>query len=423
MKKGLIIGYDLCKDYCRISYYRDGDEEPADLRFSDEKNPYLIQNSICKRKGADEWLIGEEAYETALFGAGNIADKLLILVSKHGHATFEGVTYKGDELLYRFLDETLKVVFRETGVSYVERITFTMQELDAPVLDAVVSAMKKIGVERKKVHIISHTESYLYFALSRPRDLWTNLAALFDFSGDGLNYYEMEVLRGMQPNVARADRAFLEEGFSIDILDAKAGQKMADSIMTSAVERTLDKKTVSACFLSGNGMDNCQEWGENFLTVLCRRRRVFFIENLFAKGAVYAAKETLEESEKLPYSIMCEGRIKVDITVDVYKGVNHQTLALSRAGENWYETRASFDIIPDQETSLRLKVRKVGEKTPASIEIPFGRLNTRGNKLSRIHVTLSFTKDDEFSVSMTDKGFGEFYPPTEAEVHRSFTVE
>ena len=36
---------------------------------------------------------------------------------------------------------------------------------------------------------------------------------------------------------------------------------MADSIMTSTVERMLAKKLVSACFLSGNGMDAVQVWG------------------------------------------------------------------------------------------------------------------------------------------------------------------
>ena len=423
MEKGLIIGYDLCKDYCRISYYRKGEEEPADLKFSDEDNPYLIQNSVCKKKGTDEWLVGQEAYETALFGSGYIVNKLLNLVGKKGFSTFDGVKYSAEDLLYRFLTETLRKLFEEAGSSKIEKIVFSVQELDATVLDAIVSSMKRLGVDRKSVHIISHTESYLYFVLSRSRDLWSNLAVLYDFSGDGLNYYEMELLRGIQPNVASAKREFLEEGVSIDILSSSAGKRMADSIMTSTVERMLAKKLVSACFLSGNGMDSVQIWGENFLNVLCRRRRVFFIENLFAKGAVYAALDKLNVSVPVPFRIMCEGRIKVDITVDVQKGLNPTTLTLARIGENWYETRSVFDIIPDQEQSLKLKVKKVGERSPVTIEVPFEALNRRGNKLTRIRVSLAFTQDNVFTVSMTDRGFGEIFKATEAEVHRTFTVE
>ncbi len=423
MEQGLIIGYDLCKDYCRISYYREGEEEPADLAFTDEQNPYLIQNAVCRRSGTAEWLIGQEAYEAALFGAGAIADKLLTLVAKKSFATFEGVKYTAEELLFHFLDESLKKLFAVTKEHRIRRIVFSVQELDATVLDAIVSCMKKLGVDRKDVHIISHTESYLFFVLSRSRDPWSNLSVLYDFSGDGLNFYEMEILRGMQPNVASAKRTFLEEGFSIDILDSSAGKKMADSIMTSSVERMIAKKLVSSCYLSGNGMDSVQEWGGNFLRILCQRRRVFFIENLFAKGSVYAAIDGLEDAPKTPFSVMCEGRIRVDISVDVYKGLNQQTMSLAKVGANWYETRSTFDIIPDQENALKLRVKKVGERNPVTIEIPFESLNRRGNKLSRLRVSLFFTRDNIFTVSVTDRGFGEFFPPTEAEVHRTFTVE
>lgn len=423
MEYGLIIGYDLCKDYCRISYYEEGQEEPQDLIFSDEENPYLVQNSICKKKGEDSWLIGEEAYETALLGGGTIVDKLLRLVARGGFATFEGVQYSAEDLLFHFLDETLKVLFKDRKTKTISEIMFSVQELDGVVLDAIIRCMKQLGIERKKIHIISHTESYLYFVLSQKRDLWSNLSVLYDLSGDGLNYYELEVLRGMQPNAAVARRTFLEEGFSLDILGSPSGRKMADSIMTSCVERMLNRKLISSAYLSGKGMDNCQKWGENFLRVLCLRRRVFFIENLFAKGAVYAACEFLRETSAYPFRIMCEGRISVDISMDVVQGVNPKTLKLASAGSNWYETKAEFDVIPDQEKTLRLKVKKVNERMPVILSIPLDDFEPRGNKLLRLSVSLSFTSEDSFTVTLRDKGFGEFFRSKDTVVKKTFTIE
>lgn len=424
MEEGLIIGYDLCQDYCRISFYEDGKDEPTDLAFSTEENqnPYLVQNSICKKKGEDMWLIGEEAYETALLGDGTIVDKLLRLVSRSGVATFEGVTYGADDLLGHFLEETLKVLFKKTGTHKISEIMFSIQELDTRILDTIIRCMRTLGVERKKIHIISHTESYLYFVLSQKRDLWSNISVLFDLSGNGLNYYEMEVLRGMQPNIASAKRTVLEEGFELSILDTSHGMKMADSIMTSCVERLLSRKLISSVYLSGKGMDNCQKWGNNFLRVLCARRRVFFIENLFAKGAVYAAMEFLREQSAYPYRIMCEGRISVDISLEVYQGMQMRTLKLSEVGNNWYETKASFDFIPDQESVLKLKVKKLGERLPTVAEIPLSEFEQRGNKLSRISFSLSFLSENTFQVVLRDKGFGELFPATDLVVTRSFTV-
>ncbi|MBO4411778.1 MAG: hypothetical protein J5794_06295, partial [Lachnospiraceae bacterium] len=423
MAGGLIIGYDLCKDYCRVSYYLEGEDAPADFSFSDEKNPHLIQNAICKKKDSEEWLVGQEAYRMALLGGGSVVNKLLPLVEKKGSATFYGVQYSAEELLYQYLSESLKAVFEALGVYEIRQIVFSVQELNSVVLDTIVAAMKRMGVDRKRIHIISHTESFLYFVLAQKRDLWSNLSVLYDFSGDGLNYYEMEILRGMQPNVAYAKRKFMEEGFSIDILNTEAGRKMADSIFTTCVDRMLSKKLVSSCYLSGNGMDDCEEWGEHFLKTLCFRRRVFMIENLFAAGAVYAAIEHEKGSPLYPFSIMCEGRINVDITMEVYKGLNQQTLTLASVGSNWYETRAEFDIIPDQESTLKLKVKKVGERSPAIVDIPFGELIRRPNKVNRVGVSLQFTEDNSFTVTLTDRGFGEFYAPSDAMVRRSYTVE
>jgi len=422
MEEGIIIGYDLCKDFCRISYFEEGASEPKDLAFSEEGNPYLVQNSICKKKGEDLWLIGQEAYETALLGAGTIVDKLLRFVALNGSATFEGVLYSAEELLSHFLSETMEVLYKTVGTREVREIVFSVQELNSRVLDAVIRCTRALGIERKKIHIISHTESYLFYVLSQRRELWSNLSILYDLSGDGLNYYELEVLRGQQPNVARAERTFLEEGFSLDILETQSGCRMADTIMTSCVERMLSRKLISSCYLSGKGMESCQEWGKGFLKVLCSRRKVFFIENLFAKGAVYAACDHFRKTTAYPYRILCEGRITVEISLDVFQGVNQKNLVLARAGDNWYETRAEFDFIPDQETSLRMKVKKMGERIPAVIDVPLNEFLTAGNKRKRIRVNLEFSREDAFQITLRDRGFGEFFPAGDTVVKREFTI-
>lgn len=424
MENGLIIGYDLTKDYCRISYFEQGEDEPRDVAFSEGAIPYIIQNSICKKKGTDEWLVGHEAYETALLGGGSIVDKLLLLIARKGFTTFEGVRYSAEDLFYHYLEETLNVLYRESGRKEIESLVFTVQELDSVVLDTIMSTCKQLGIERKKVHIISHTECFLYYGISRKRDLWSNMSVLYDFSGDGLNYYELEVLRGMQPNAASAKRHFLEEGFSIDILDTEKGHKMADTIMASCVERTLAKKLVSSVYLSGNGMNNCQVWGDRFLKTLCTRRKVFFVENLFAKGAVYAGLEILREESAYPFRIMCEGRTRVDIRMDVNKGMTQQTVVMAEAGSNWYETKSEFDIIPDQETTLRLKVKKFGDRYPCDVTVPFNEIiEKRGNKLTRIGISLKFISENAFMLTLRDKGFGELFPATEATIFKTYTIE
>ena len=292
------------------------------------------------------------------------------------------------------------------------------------VLDTIIATCKALGIDRKAVHIISHTECFLFYIISRKRELWSNMAVLYDFSGDGLNFYEMEMIRGMQPNAARAKRTFLEEGISISVLDEPKGSKMADSILERSVERTLAKKLVSSCYLSGNGMDRCQEWGVRFLKLLCQRRRVFFVENLFAKGAVIAAIDSLREESGYPFRLMCEGRIAVDITTEVHRGISQKTVVMAKAGQNWYETKTEFDIIPDYEMTFKMKVKKLGERSPVLVEIPIRELfQQRPNKVTRINVSMKFVSEKAFQVTLRDKGFGELFPASNAVIYKTFTVE
>jgi hypothetical protein len=57
------------------------------------------------------------------------------------------------------------------------------------------------------------------------------------------------------------------------------------------------------------------------------------------------------------------------------------------------------------------------------VDIPFGELIRRPNKVNRVGVSLQFTEDNSFTVTLTDRGFGEFYAPSDAMVRRSYTVE
>ena len=89
---GLMLGIDICDDYTQISRF-DPDKLDAYAVGIGEEEEVLIPTMICKKKGEKNWLIGEEAYRSALFGAGSMVDKLVKLASRGGTATIECVVY------------------------------------------------------------------------------------------------------------------------------------------------------------------------------------------------------------------------------------------------------------------------------------------------------------------------------------------
>ena len=96
----LKLGLDLCDGYTRLSCWG-------------QEKTWTMPTVACRKKEEDVWLVGEEAYASALMGDGVIVDKLLKLVLKDGTSTISGTKYRGMEILQRFLEK--EKVLWETG--------------------------------------------------------------------------------------------------------------------------------------------------------------------------------------------------------------------------------------------------------------------------------------------------------------------
>ncbi len=81
----LMIGIDLCDVYTQAAVVG-------------RETAWSLPTVICRKKSAEEWHIGEDAYRYTLLGEGVIVDKLLSLTAKDGTATIQGVKYRGMEL-------------------------------------------------------------------------------------------------------------------------------------------------------------------------------------------------------------------------------------------------------------------------------------------------------------------------------------
>lgn len=420
MEDGLVLGYDLCEDYCRISCYQPGEPEPLDIVFSPEEN--TIQTVLCRKRGSGEWLIGQEAYRAALDGEGIMVDKLLRLAGKDGTATIEGICYSAKQLLGIFLKMTLDQVYEQCGSSQIKCMVVTMQRLDETVLDLVSDCLTELGIRKEVLHMNSHTESFLYFVLSQKRVMWSNLVVLFDLTCEGLHYYEMSLARGIHPNAIKVHHEKLEEGFSLDILENNSGRKLADSIMLSCSQRLMNRKMVSSVYLSGNGMENCQTWAEHFLQFACSKRKVFYSDNLFSKGAVHAALDYTQKNTLYPYTFLCEGRIPSTVSVDVVQRGSRKGIVLAQAGSNWYDAKTSLDLILDHMDVMQLRVTRTGERSGTFIDIPLDSFPVRPNKTTKVRTSVRFHSEEHMHVIVEDKGFGEFFPASGAVVEKSFDI-
>ena len=405
----LILGFDLCNDYSQVSVYRPGEKEPVTIIFGEGEFANQVSTTVCKKRGEDKWLIGEDGFRAALFGEGTTVNKLIRLVMKNGTATVEGVRYTAEDLLYFFLRTTLEHTKYVTGKTKIGMLVFTLQNMDIKFMDTLIICTDRLGIEREKVHIISHTESFLYSVLNQSRDLWANTVGLFNLTEEGLHYYEMNLARG-GVRMVQARHEFLEEGFSVDILDTPAGCKLADSILLPCAERLMQKKVFSAVYLTGKGFANCQSWVTSFLKYICNKRRVFVGETMFAKGAALRAADFLREKTEYPYLFACEGCLSSSVTMDVMDKGIRKKMYLAEAGKNWYESRSSVELILDGAEPVELEVTPAGSRDSKKVLVWLDEFPARDHFTTRVEINAAFTAENILTLWIRDLGFGELYP-------------
>ena len=393
---GLVIGMDLCDTYTHISCM-----EP--------EQTWVIPTVVCKNKNADEWYVEEEAYAHTLVGDGIMEDKLLTQVMKDGTATIGGIKYEGIYLLKMFLEKALELPKKAAGSREIASIVITVSCLDVKLMDSLLYCADYLKIPRDRVHLISHTESFVYYVMSQKREVWSNQVGMFDLTNQSLRYYELKVQRGLRQMQVVADCENLEEGFHLDVLDNTAGARLADRILCSCADRILQKRLFSAIVLTGKGFENT-EWAPEFMKQVCSRRRLFVENPLFSKGALMKAADYLQEKSSYPFICICEGRLKTTVSVKVLNHDKEGQLVLAAAGDNWYEAKSTVDFIVTGNPEVEFTISPLDPKKKKLVKIGLEDFPKRPDRTTKIELSLGFSDDRTMVAVIKDKGFGEIFP-------------
>lgn len=393
---GLVIGMDLCDTYTHISCM-----EP--------EQTWVIPTVVCKNKNADEWYVEEEAYAHTLVGDGIMEDKLLTQVMKDGTATIGGIKYEGIYLLKMFLEKALELPKKAAGSREIASIVIAVSCLDVKLMDSLLYCADYLKIPRDRVHLISHTESFVYYVMSQKREVWSNQVGMFDLTNQSLRYYELNVQRGLRQMQVVADCENLEEGFHLDVLDNTAGARLADRILCSCADRILQKRLFSAIVLTGKGFENT-EWAPEFMKQVCSRRRLFVENSLFSKGALMKAADYLQEKSSYPFICICEGRLKTTVSVKVLNHDKEGQLVLAAAGDNWYEAKSTVDFIVTGNPEVEFTISPLDPKKKKLVKIGLEDFPKRPDRTTKIELSLGFSDDRTMVAVIKDKGFGEIFP-------------
>lgn len=386
-------------------------DESTTLVYFGETEALTFKTLVAREKLKETWYVGDDAFDQSL-GELSVTDRLLTLTAKHGTATIQGKKYHGNELLRHFLKEIIEKSVNKFDARYPDEIVISIPKVESNITNQIMDCFVDLGYYRSHIHIISRSESFIYYVMSQNKDMWTNNVGLFFVSDTKIHYYELRVHRGSVPNpVVIAQREDIHEGFDQDILSTPKGIKIADDILTSIGKEVLARKIFSSILLVGRCFSEVS-WAENFMRVVCQRRKVYSEQALFAMGACYRGVDFASPKSPFHFTCICDGRLSSTVSLPLINKNKECDTPIARAGDNWYTASSQWRMIADGVNSLDFKITPLDlrKRRMKVVKISLDFLPKRPQKTRRIDVRTVFKDAQTMMVEIKDAGFGDIYP-------------
>ncbi len=394
----VIVGYDLGSNYAQISCYSTGkEEEITTLSSVAGSQAYTIPLVLSKRQGVNQWFYGSEALRYAKEEEGILVENLLKLARDGEPVQIDGTTLDPVALLTLFLKRSLGLLSQVTSTERIGALMFTCEELDPGMLEVLTQAVEALHLKTENTYFQSHRESFYYYNLYQPEELWKQGSVLCEYKENSIQTYSMECNRHTTPIVTYIEER--EFPFPIEKSDEK---------FLEIATQLCENRMVSSVYLIGEEFS--RDWMKESLRYLCRGRRVFQGNNLFSKGACYSMMERLYSSENgQKYVYLGQDKLKTNIGMKVRRQGEESYQALLDAGISWYEAHNEMEFYLLEGRAVELLITSLTGKGSRIARIVPEELQEGITRL-RIHVEM---KDEtHLQVELEDLGFGTFRTAT-----------
>ena len=309
------------------------------------------------------------------------------------------------------------------------RVMMTVRELTPLAGERLPRSMEKLGLERKNIYVQDYRSSFFYYAVNQKRELWSGDVALFEYDDaqDRIVGSILHVDRSTTPALVTVTQ---EQDQKLDrsVRGSRNDQEWdseRDRLFFEFLKKVFDRRNVTTCYLMGNYFD--RSWAPRSFQYLCFHRHAFQGNNLYTRGACYAA---MERAGALPLpGLLFLGADIVRENMGMMMRIRGKETyyPVVSAGINWYEAHHTCEFIPDGERSVSLITRPMTGGLEVTHVLRLTGFPDRPNRATRLRLTVYFTSPDCCVTEVEDLGFGGFYKPSgkkwKREIHVRCTDE
>ena len=401
MSKEQVIGFDLNEKYCQVSFFDEKSSEPKTLEVATDK----YQIPLMLAWDGQNWKFGREAKKMSVVGKGYIVDDLWNRACKHESVQVDNKEYEAVWLLAKFVELVLK------PFENIKYLAFTMEDITEDTRNLLKSIGANFGVPKENILIQDYKESFCHYMFYQPKELWQYEAALFCCDKERVEAYMLRKLNTANRKelfvaVEKVAEAQMEELASVYPVLNVDKAKYADERFKKFIQNVFENKMISSVFLIGEGFEN--NWYPNSLKVLCNGRRGFLGNNLYSKGAYYAAfRLTLEKDDGPIY--LDETKMTEQISIRMKVDGNDGWYPLVPWGMQLYESDKQWEVLVEDSADMEIHVESLLTGELKIVPIDLSGLPERKNYAVRLKINTIFMNEYCCKVIFTDIGFGEFF--------------
>lgn len=380
----------------------------------DENNVYVntlgedkvmsLPFSVGRDLSNNSWFIGEEARNEDIDNVDIVIDKLFYIMGTDGTARIGETPYDAKELTKVFFSNLL------AKFENIEYVTVVIRQSKVKYLEKIKNALQLILKDDNKFKVTTYSEAFVSYIKSKEPSYYSNLISLFDFTEKALTYYEL--VRYVDDNNLEYWKVNTQEHLALplDLLSGDAGKKVCDKILYDFAKRCIKEEHYNHIILSGLGFKDSSYYRE-FMTYVCSIANVETDEFFFAKSAAMLSNDILNNNFDKNTLLITDARTTASIRMTANVNQVKTKIELIRPGEEWFNLKEnSFDVIIEDDREIKMEVLKVIERVIKEIPIAISeKIVLRDDKTNLFEIRFEFLEQNLVQISLTDKGFGEFY--------------
>ena len=213
--------------------------------------------------------------------------------------------------------------------------------IEDPQVKNMEKACQAIGFSKDQYMLIDHGESFYYYSLTQKRETWNRSIGWYSFHQDEVKFQQLTMDSSTRPVLVRLEepKKTVLPSLTAPEEEGEKAVEARDEAFRDFIKETLGTGLFSSIQITGYGFS--PDWAKMSIGSLCmQRRKVYYGNNLFAKGACAAGKERLEDKILKGYRYMSPALVLKDVGMEMRVMGAPAYYPLIEAGKNWYECKA-----------------------------------------------------------------------------------